>query len=210
VARGARGILFVISAPSGAGKTTLLRKVMAQLPGVNLSVSCTTRAPRPKEQEGIDYVFITRDEFKAMEREGKFIEWAQVHGDLYGTPRASVETLEQGEDLVLEIDTQGARKIREEFNDGVFIFIRPPSLKVLKGRLQSRGGDSEEVVQARLRNAEKELDQMTWYDYIVVNNEVEAATRELASIIIAERCRTARVLEGITEGIGGEDGTDNG
>jgi guanylate kinase len=194
LARGARGVLFVVSAPSGAGKTTLVRKVIAQRAGVTLSVSCTTRDPRPEEQEGIDYVFITRDEFEAMEREGKFIEWAQVHGDLYGTPRANVDKLQQGEDLVLEIDTQGARKIREEFHDGVLIFIRPPSLEVLKGRLRSRGGDSEEAIQARLHNAQKELDQMAWYDYIVVNDEIEEATRQLASIIIAERCKTARVL----------------
>jgi guanylate kinase len=190
----ARGILFVISAPSGAGKTTIVRKVISQLPGVNLSVSCTTRDRRPEEQDGIDYFFITRDEFSTMEQEGKFIEWAQVHGDLYGTPRANVEKLQHGEDLVLEIDTQGARKIREEFHDGVLIFILPPSLEVLGERLRSRGGDSEEAIQARLRNAQKELDQMGWYDYIVVNTEIEEATRELASIIIAERCKTARVL----------------
>jgi guanylate kinase len=194
LARGARGILFVVSAPSGAGKTTLVRKVIAQLAGATLSVSCTTRAPRPEEQEGIDYVFITRDEFEAMEREGKFIEWAQVHGDLYGTPRANVDKLQHGEDLVLEIDTQGARKIREKFHDGVLIFIRPPSPEVLKGRLRSRGGDSEAAIQARLHNAQKELDQMAWYDYIVVNDEIEEATRQLASIIIAERCKTARAL----------------
>jgi guanylate kinase len=190
----AEGILFVVSAPSGAGKTTLVRKVIEQLPGVNLSVSCTTRAPRPEEQEGIDYFFITRDEFNTMEREGKFIEWAHVHGDLYGTPRANMEKLQHGEDLVLEIDTQGARKIREELHDGVLIFIRPPSLEVLQERLQTRGGDSEEAMQARLHNAQKELDQMGWYDYIVVNDDIEEATRQLASIIIAERCKTARVL----------------
>ena len=190
----AQGILFVVSAPSGAGKTTLVHKVIEYLPGVNLSVSCTTRAPRPDEKEGIDYFFITRDEFNAMEREGKFIEWAHVHGDLYGTPRANMAKLQQGEDLVLEIDTQGASKIREELNDGVLIFIRPPSLEVLKGRLQTRGGDSEEAMQARLLNAQKELDQMAWYDYIVVNDDIEEATRQLASIIIAERCKTARVL----------------
>jgi guanylate kinase len=191
----ARGILFVISAPSGAGKTTIVRKVISQLPGVNLSISCTTRDRRPEEQDGIDYFFIARDEFSTMEQEGKFIEWAQVHGDLYGTPRANVEKLQHGEDLVLEIDTQGARKIREEFHDGVLIFILPPSLEVLGERLRGRGGDSEEAIQARLRNAQKELDQMGWYDYIVVNTEIEEATRELTSIIIAERCKTTRVLQ---------------
>lgn len=190
----AQGILFVVSAPSGAGKTTLVRKVIEQLPGVTLSVSCTTRAPRPEEQEGIDYFFISRDAFNAMEREGKFIEWARVHDDLYGTPRANMAKLQQGEDLVLEIDTQGAQAIRKELHDGVLIFIRPPSLAVLQERLQTRGGDSQEAMQARLNNAQKELDQMPWYDYIVVNDDIEEATRQLASIIIAERCKAARVL----------------
>jgi guanylate kinase len=190
----AQGILFVVSAPSGAGKTTLVRNVIEQLPGVTLSVSCTTRAPRPEEEEGIDYFFITRDAFNDMERAGKFIEWAHVHGDLYGTPRANMTKLQHGEDLVLEIDTQGARAIRKELDDGVLIFILPPSLEVLQERLQTRGGDSEEAMQARLHNAQKELDQMAWYDYIVVNDDIEEATRQLASIIIAERCKAARVL----------------
>jgi guanylate kinase len=190
----AQGILFVVSAPSGAGKTTLVRNVIEQLPGVTLSVSCTTRAPRPEEEEGIDYFFITRDAFNDMERAGKFIEWAHVHGDLYGTPRANMTKLQHGEDLVLEIDTQGARAIRKELDDGVLIFILPPSLEVLQERLQTRGGDSEEAMQARLHNAQKELDQMAWYDYIVVNDDIEEATRQLASIIIAERCKATRVL----------------
>jgi guanylate kinase len=189
-----KGVLFVVSAPSGAGKTTIVRRVISQLAGVSLSVSCTTRSPRPGEQKGVDYAFITRAEFEAMEKEGRFIEWAQVHGDLYGTPRANLERLDHGEDLVLEIDTQGARRIRERFSDAVLIFILPPSLEVLQGRLRSRGGDAEEAIRARLQNAQKELDQMARYDYIVVNEEIEEATREVASIIIAERCKAARVL----------------
>jgi guanylate kinase len=187
MARKVTGILFVVSAPSGAGKTTIVRKVISQLPGVSVSLSCTTRSPRPGEQEGIDYSFITRAEFSAMEQAGRFIEWAQVHGDLYGTPRANLERLQNGGDLVLEIDTQGARNV-------VLIFILPPSLEVLQGRLQSRGGDSEEAIRARLHNAQKELDQMAWYDYIVVNKDIEEAARQLVSIIIAERCKTARIL----------------
>jgi guanylate kinase len=194
MARKVTGILFVVSAPSGAGKTTIVRKVISQLPGVSVSLSCTTRSPRPGEQEGIDYSFITRAEFSAMEQAGRFIEWAQVHGDLYGTPRANLERLQNGGDLVLEIDTQGARKIRDQFSDVVLIFILPPSLEVLQGRLQSRGGDSEEAIRARLHNAQKELDQMAWYDYIVVNKDIEEAARQLVSIIIAERCKTARIL----------------
>ena len=189
-----KGVLFVVSAPSGAGKTTIVRRVISQLAGVSLSLSCTTRSPRPGEQEGVDYSFITRAEFNALEKAGRFIEWAEVHGDLYGTPRANLERLGHEEDLVLEIDTQGARKIREVFSDAVLIFILPPSLEVLQGRLRSRGGDAEEAIRARLQNAQKELDQMSGYDYIVVNEEIEEATREVASIIIAERCKAVRVL----------------
>jgi guanylate kinase len=207
MASGKKGILYVVSAPSGAGKTTIVRKVISQLPTVSLSISCTTRAPRPSEEEGVDYFFITREEFSAMEQGGRFIEWAQVYGDLYGTPRANLEKLRHGEDLVLEIDTEGARKIREVFSDAVLIFILPPSLEVLKGRLQSRGGDAEEAIAARLHNAQKELDQMACYDYIVVNEEIEEATSEVASIIIAERCKAARVL---AKELGGTYGTDNG
>jgi guanylate kinase len=191
---GRRGIIFVVSAPSGAGKTTIVRRVVSQLSGASLSVSCTTRAPRPGEVEGVDYSFITREQFSAMEQAGRFVEWAPVHGDLYGTPRANLERLRHEEDLVLEIDTEGARKIREVCSDAVLIFILPPSLEVLKGRLKSRGGDAEEAIEARLRNAQKELDQIAWYDYIVVNKEIEEATREVASIIIAERCKAARIL----------------
>jgi guanylate kinase len=200
-----QGILFVVSAPSGAGKTTLVNKVIAQLPGVNLSVSCTTRAPRPGEQKGVDYSFISRAEFQAMEQAGKFIEWARVHGDLYGTPRANVDRLGHGEDVILEIDTQGARKIREAFPESVLIFILPPSLEVLRERLQGRGGDSEEAIAARLDNARRELDQKAGYDYIVVNDKIEEATQALASIIIAERCKTVRVIKG-----GGQYGENNG
>ncbi len=194
MARREKGVLFVVSAPSGAGKTTIVRRVISHLAGVSLSLSCTTRAPRPGEQEGVDYSFITRAEFNALEKAGRFIEWAEVHGDLYGTPQANLERLSHGEDLVLEIDTQGARKIREVFSDAVLIFILPPSLEVLQGRLRSRGGDAEEAIRARLQNAQKELDQMSGYDYIVVNEEIEEATREVASIIIAERCKAVRVL----------------
>jgi guanylate kinase len=202
-----KGVLFVVSAPSGAGKTTIVRRVISQLAGVSLSISCTTRAPRPGEQEGVDYSFITRAEFSALEQAGRFIEWAQVHGDLYGTPQANLERLRQGEDLVLEIDTQGAMKIREAFSNAVLIFILPPSLEVLQGRLRSRGGDAEEAIRARLQNAQKELDQMACYDYIVVNEEIEEAAREVASIIIAERCKAVRIL---AERLGGRYGTDNG
>ncbi len=194
MAKRENGVLFVVSAPSGAGKTTIVRRVISQLAGVGLSISCTTRAPRPGEHDRIDYSFITREEFVDREQAGKFIEWAEVHGDLYGTPKANLERLQHGEDLILEIDTQGARRIRERFGDAVLIFILPPSLEVLQGRLRSRGGDAEEAIAARMQNAQKELDQIARYDYIVVNDEIEEATREVASIIIAERRKAVRVL----------------
>lgn len=201
-----KGALFVVSAPSGGGKSTVLRKVISQLPGVSISISYTTRPPRPGERDGMDYFFVSHGEFIDMVSDGKFIEWAEVHGYLYGTPRANLEKLMQGEDLILEIDTQGARKIRQEFRNGVLIFILSPSLEVLGERLRARGGDTEEAIQARLQYARKELDQVAWYDYIVINREIEEATKELASIIIAERCKAARVLEGI----GGKYGKNNG
>ncbi|UCC66182.1 MAG: guanylate kinase [Deltaproteobacteria bacterium] len=201
-----KGALFVVSAPSGGGKSTLLRKVISQLPGVSISISYTTRPPRSEERDGVDYFFVSHREFIDMVSDGKFIEWAEVHGYLYGTPRANLEKLMQGEDLILEIDTQGARKIRQEFRNGVLIFILSPSLEVLGERLRARGGDTEEAIQARLQYARKELDQVAWYDYIVINREIEEATKELTSIIIAERCKAARVLEGI----GGKYGKNNG
>jgi len=190
-----KGILFVVSAPSGAGKSTLVRQVMSRVQEISLSVSCTTRDPRPGERDGTDYFFVPRTEFLARVDQGLFVEWAQVHGALYGTLRSNLAELENGKDLILEIDTQGARRIKEEVSDGVFIFVLPPSMEVLEERLRGRGEDSEKAVQARLLNAQKELDQASWYDYIVVNDEIERATGRLASIIIAERCKTTRFLE---------------
>ena len=125
---------------------------------------------------------------------GLLLEWAMVHGMLYGTPASNLEVLDSGDDLVLEIDTQGAAQIKRQIPDGVFIYIMPPSLKILEDRLRARGGDSEEAVAMRLRNAQKELDQAEWYDYIVINKEIDEASKQLASIVIAERCKARRVL----------------
>jgi guanylate kinase len=203
VRKGGRGIIFVVSAPSGAGKTTLWKEVLSRVSGLSLSVSYTTRAPRPGEREGKDYFFISREGFLDMVREGKFIEWAEVYGDLYGTPMSNLEKLKTGEDLILEIDTQGAKTIKGELKqEGVLIFIIPPSNEVLRERLMARDGDSKEAIKARLQNAKKELDQATWYDYIVLNEEIEEAVKALISIIIAERCKRHRVLN-VT---GGEHG----
>lgn len=197
MANSKRGILFVVSAPSGAGKTTIIRNVVAQLSGIHLSVSYTTRRPRPGEQDGKDYRFISHEEFLTLVNKGALIEWAEVHGTLYGTPKANLQELANDRDLLLEIDTQGARQIREEFGDGVFVFILPPSLKALEERLRARDGDSEDAVAVRLQNAQKELDQASWYDYIVINDMIDDAVSELMSIIIAERCKAYRILKGV-------------
>ena len=189
-----KGILFVISAPSGAGKTTLIGRVVRVLQGLSLSVSCTTRRPRPGEVHGKDYFFISMEEFQDMADKKMLLEWAMVHGMLYGTPASNLKVLDEGDDLVLDIDTQGATLIKRQIPDGVFIYIMPPSLKTLEDRLRARGGDSEEAVAIRLRNAEKELDHAGWYDYIIINKDIDEASKALQSIIIAERSRAHRVL----------------
>lgn len=206
---GGKGIIFVISAPSGAGKTTLVRRLVERVPRLTISVSYTTRPPRPNEREGVDYFFVSRAAFRTMQEGGGFIEWAEVHGDLYGTPRKNLEVLKEGGHLVLEIDTQGARQIKEACGDGVFIFILPPSMQELHRRLVERGGDSEGAIRARLRNANKELDQIHWYDYIVVNDDIEEATERLACIVRAEECRACRVRADFYFK-GGADGKDHG
>ncbi len=200
---GPKGITFVVSAPSGTGKTTLLQRLRERVGGLRFSVSYTTRPPRPGEEEGRDYHFVSREKFFQMVQEGRFIEWAEVHGDLYGTPKVNFDGLGE-EDLLLDIDPQGAKRIKEMVRDSVLIFILPPSLEELERRLRRRGKDSEETIRERLKNAKKELDQIALYDYIVVNDDLEEATLLLCSVIRAERCRRKRVME-----VKVRDGQDN-
>ncbi len=186
-----RGILFVISAPSGAGKTTLCRELMKAFPDLNLSVSYTTREKRRGEVDGRDYRFIDRKSFQKMIDEGQFAEWAEVHGELYGTSIKSIREAErEGRDLILDIDWQGAKQIKERIGKGVYIFILPPSMEELERRLRSRGKDSDEVIERRLKNAEEELRHAEWYDYNVMNDDLDEALSCLKAIVIAERCRT--------------------
>lgn len=190
------GLLYIISAPSGAGKTTLLKRVMSFFPDIRFSVSYTTRPPRSDERDGKDYHFISPQQFQQMVEEGAFAEWAEVLGNRYGTALDSIrESRLQGVDLILDIDSQGARQIGEHFNGGVFIFIFPPSLEVLRQRLNDRKVDGQEVIQFRVAQARDEMKQAKWYDYIIVNERVEEAVEQLKSIIIAERCRRERVLK---------------
>lgn len=187
-----RGILFVVSSPSGGGKGTLIQRVLNTVPRLSYSVSYTTRAPRDREVEGREYFFVTPEQFEAMVKAGDFLEWARVHGKLYGTSRQQVSReISEGRDIVLEVDVQGAASVRRLIPDAVTIFILPPSLEVLRARLVARGTDSEEELELRLRNAPEELKNYKAFDYVIINENVERASGQLGSIIDAERARPA-------------------
>ena len=180
----------MISAPSGAGKTTLVRRVMEQLPNLQFCVSYTTRPPRSNEREGVDYHFVSRAIFEEMVEKGGFLEWAEVLGNRYGTARVDVRNLESKKfDLILDIDTQGAKKVKEMVDRTVLVYVLPPSMKVLRERLMSRGLDSPEMIEFRLANARRDIEEAHWYNYVIVNERVEDAVEKLKAIMIAERCR---------------------
>ncbi len=178
-----RGHLYVIAAPSGAGKTSLLHALMRRRPEVGFSVSCTTRKPRPGEQEGRDYHFIERAEFERLVAAGEFVEHADVFGNLYGTPRSVVDAaLAQGRDLILEIDWQGARQVRERLPDAIQIFILPPSRAELESRLRKRGSDSDEAIARRLAESVLEMSHWRDFDYVIVNRDFDRALAELEAV----------------------------
>ncbi|HHV63899.1 MAG TPA: guanylate kinase [Peptococcaceae bacterium] len=187
------GMLVVVSGPAGVGKGTLCRALFAAWPGLEYSVSVTTRNPRPGETEGKEYYFRTREEFMEMIKNNEFLEWAEFCGNYYGTPRFHVESvLARKKTILLEIDIQGAKQVKAKYPDGVFIFIVPPSLATLSQRLRSRGTEPEDVIERRLATALKELENIYDYDYVVENDEVDVAVEKLKSIIIAEKCRVKR------------------
>ncbi len=182
------GKLFVITAPSGAGKTSLIDAVMRDDPTLSVSVSYTTRQPRPGEKNGVDYHFVDRPAFEAMERRGEFLESAEVHGNRYGTSRKVIlDAVERGEDLILEIDWQGAQQVRRLYPGCIGIFILPPSIEELERRMRARGQDSEEVIRRRLQNAREELEHAGEFKYAIINKDFETAQRELAEILRKER-----------------------
>lgn len=187
------GCLFVISSPSGGGKGTLIRRVLNSVPGIGYSVSWTTRAPRPGERDGVNYHFVTVEEFERMREGGGFLEWAVVHGNRYGTSRAAVEqALCEGQDIILEIDVQGADSVRALLPTAVTVFILPPSFEVLRERLSARRTETPEALAVRLRNSRGEVERYKDFDYVVVNDEVERAALRLASVVYAERARRER------------------
>jgi len=205
-----RGMLFVVSSPSGGGKGTIIRRVLEVVENLSYSVSYTTRAPRPGEVNGREYFFVSRDIFEEMRAAGEFLEWACVHGNLYGTAKRQIaEETAAGLDIILEVDVQGAASVRQLLMDSVSIFILPPSPEVLRQRLLARGTDSAEELEVRLRNAPEELKQYSAFDYVIINDEIERAAHQLASIIYAERARCMRqeglVREVMKEFMSGRD-----
>ncbi len=188
-------MLIVVSSPSGGGKGTLIDRVLKTVPGVSYSVSYTTRAPRGTEQDGREYFFVLTTEFEDMIRRGEFLEWANVYGHLYGTSQAQVEhELAAGHDIILEIDVQGAASIREKIDDAVSIFILPPSFELLRQRLVARGTDSPADLARRLRGAPAEVEQQRNFQYVILNDDINRASQQLAAVVYAERARQKRQL----------------
>jgi guanylate kinase len=186
------GTLYIVAAPSGAGKTSLTRALLEQEPGIALSVSYTSRAPRPNEVDGVHYHFVSRSLFEEMIRRGEFFEHAVVHGDLKGTARTAVErTLAQGKDVLLEIDWQGARQVRTQMPDTVSIFILPPSRAELERRLRARAADSEEVIRRRLTDSRADIAHAQEFDYLIVNDEFATALAEMHAIVKNRQLRSA-------------------
>lgn len=188
-------LLFIVSAPSGAGKTSLCKEVVTRVPDLHFSISYTTRPPRPNEINGVDYQFVSPEKFRRMIEEGQLVEWAEIYGNFYGTPKTAVEEYRsKGKDIVFDIDPVGARSIKEAYKESVTIFVLPPSLRELKERLIQRGTDDGSVIKKRLDKARDEMEQSNWYQYRIVNDDFKSAVKQLNDIIASERLKRERTI----------------
>ena len=195
-----KGLLLVVSGPSGAGKGTICKELLNKNNDIKLSVSATTRKPRNGEVHGVNYFFIEKEKFEEMIKNGEFLEYAQIYDNFYGTPKeAIIECLENGQDVVLEIEMQGAKQIKEVYPEGVFIFVLPPSLEELKNRIVKRGTETNEEIEKRFSCAFEEINQISNYDYFVVNNDITKSVREVESIILVEKNKVNRYKDNIIQ-----------
>lgn len=187
-------MLLVVSGPSGAGKGTICQEIRKRNPNLFYSISATTREKRVGEIEGVHYYFIDRAKFEQMISNKEFLEWADVYGNYYGTPKKPVfEALARGQDVILEIDIKGARQVKKSYPEGIFVFILPPSIAILEERLRKRGTDREEIIAKRMKMAREEIANCDWYDYLILNDDIDAAVKSLEAVIIAEKLRPKRV-----------------
>lgn len=197
------GQLYVITGPSGVGKSAIIKRLRKKLPGIGYSVSHTTRKPRKNEAHGVDYHFVDRETFEEMIEEKAFVEWAEVYHDLYGTSLASLRTqTDQGLDVVMDLDSQGAKNIRGGFEDSVLIYILPPSLQALEKRLRGRASDDEAEIKARLDKARKEIENCVVYDYIIFNEDLNRTVDEVSAIIVSSRCHKSKRLTRVEKTFG--------
>ena len=191
------GIFVAVTGPSGSGKTSVCKALLGMFPRLRFSVSLTTRPPRPSEVDGEDYHFVSEAEFRERIRRGDLIEWAENYGHLYGTSRKAMEEALKGHDLLLDVDTRGARALKKAWPGGIFVFIVPPSIEELERRLRARGSETEETIRRRFDNAIREIREIVWYDYIILNDELDAAIDRLRAVYLAATCRRERMMEKI-------------
>lgn len=193
-----KGLLLVVSGPSGAGKGTICKEIINRNKDIKLSVSATTRNPREGEVHGVNYFFLKKEEFKKMIDNGEFFEYAEIYDNYYGTPKSAImESLENGQDVILEIEMQGAKQVKEVYPEGVFVFVLPPSLKELKSRIVGRGTETDEEIEKRFSCAFEEIKKISDYNYFIINKEVSKSADELEEIISAEKNKVTRYQENI-------------
>lgn len=193
-----KGLLIVVSGPSGAGKGTICQEILRRRDDICVSISATTRQPRKGEVDGVNYIFLNREEFEELIAADGFIEHAEVYGNLYGTPKDyALEKLNNGENILLEIDIQGALQVKKRYPEGVYVFILPPSMKELKNRIVGRGSETPESLERRFSSAFGEIEYVNQYDYYIINDEVKSATDVMEAIITAERCKVIEDIEEI-------------